>query len=253
VSENDPHAELAALSAAFRAHLAHRARSGLSGVPTGPSPRLGIKVPEPAAPLASAPVTAEPPAVPTPATGDSAVRLQVIRDEIGDCQRCKLAPTRTNLVFGVGNPNAELVFVGEAPGFDEDQQGEPFVGKAGQLLTRMIEAMGKKREDVYICNVIKCRPPQNRNPEPDEVQACEGFLKQQLGVLNPRIIVALGKFAAHTLCGETTPITRLRGNMRSYGAIPVMPTFHPSYLLRTPEAKKEVWADLQQVMHFLEN
>jgi uracil-DNA glycosylase len=241
VSTPDPRAELASLAAAFRTHLAHRSRSGLQGVPPGPSPRFGTTA------------TIDAPVAPEPASSDSAVRLQVIRDEIGDCQRCKLAPTRTNIVFGVGNPQAELVFVGEAPGVDEDKQGEPFVGKAGQLLTRMIEAMGKTRQDVYICNVIKCRPPQNRNPEPDEVQACEGFLKQQLAVLNPRIIVALGKFAAHALCGEDTPISRLRGNLRSYQGIPVMPTYHPAYLLRTPDAKRDAWADLQQVMLFLQN
>ncbi len=246
MSEEDPRAELASLTAAFRTHLAHRSRSGLQGVPTGTSPRFGTTTTAPVTPVSA---TAEPDIV----SSDSAVRLQVIRDEIGDCQRCKLAPTRTNIVFGVGNPHAELVFVGEAPGFDEDQQGEPFVGKAGQLLTRMIEAMGKTRHDVYICNVIKCRPPQNRNPEPDEVQACEGFLKKQLAVLNPRIIVALGKFAAHALCGEDTPISRLRGNLRSYQGIPVMPTYHPAYLLRTPDAKRDAWADLQQVMHFLQN
>ncbi len=249
MSEGDPRAELASLTAAFRTHLAHHARSGLQGVPMGTSPRFGTTA---SAPLASIPATAVE-ALPESASSDSAVRLQVIRDEIGDCQRCKLAPTRTNLVFGVGNPQAELVFVGEAPGLDEDKQGEPFVGKAGQLLTRMIEAMGKTRQDVYICNVIKCRPPQNRNPEPDEVQACEGFLQQQLAVLNPRIIVALGKFAAHALCGENTPISRLRGNLRSYQGIPVMPTYHPAYLLRTPDAKRDAWADLQQVMLFLQN
>src|SRR5947207_195136 len=144
-----------------------------------------------------------------PRTGTAA--LQVLRDEIGDCQRCKLSPSRTNLVYGVGNPDADLVFVGEAPGADEDAQGEPFVGKAGQLLTKMIEAMGYTRDDVYICNVLKCRPPGNRNPEPDEVAKCEPFLKQQLAAIRPRMIVALGKFAAQCLLRDDTPITRLRG------------------------------------------
>ena len=170
------------------------------------------------------------------------------REELGDCQRCKLAPSRTNLVFGVGNPNAHLVFVGEAPGADEDAQGEPFVGKAGQLLTKMIEAMGYARSDVYICNILKCRPPGNRNPEPDEIAKCEPFLKAQLAALRPRMIVALGKFAAQCLLRDDTPISRLRGNFRSYEGIQLMPTFHPAYLLRNPAEKKPAWADLQAVM-----
>jgi uracil-DNA glycosylase family 4 len=148
----------------------------------------------------------------------------------------------------VGDPNADLVFVGEAPGGDEDRIGEPFVGLAGQLLTKMIAAMGYSRDEVYICNVIKCRPPSNRNPEPDEVAACEPFLKGQLGAIKPRMIVTLGKFASQSICRESTPITRLRGNFRSYEGIPVMPTYHPAYLLRTPEAKREAWADLQAVL-----
>jgi DNA polymerase len=170
-----------------------------------------------------------------------------VREELGDCQRCKLAPLRTKLVFGVGNPNAHLVFVGEAPGADEDAQGEPFVGKAGQLLTKMIEAMGYAREDVYICNILKCRPPGNRNPEPDEIEKCEPFLKAQLAALRPRVIVALGKFAAQCLLRDDTPISRLRGTFRSYEGIQLMPTFHPAYLLRDPSKKKEAWADLKAV------
>jgi DNA polymerase len=173
--------------------------------------------------------------------------LKVIREEIGDCQRCRLAGGRKNIVFGVGNPQAHLVFVGEAPGADEDEQGEPFVGKAGQLLTKMIEAMGYGRDDVYICNVIKCRPPGNRNPEPDEVAACEPFLKKQLAALRPRVIVALGKFAAQCLLRDDTPISRLRGNFRTYEGITLMPTFHPAYLLRDPSKKKEAWTDLKAV------
>jgi DNA polymerase len=174
--------------------------------------------------------------------------LQVLfGDEIGDCQRCKLAPSRTNLVYGVGNPDADLVFVGEAPGADEDAQGEPFVGKAGQLLTKMIEAMGYSRADVYICNVLKCRPPGNRNPEPDEVASCEPFLKRQLAAIRPRMIVALGKFAAQCLMRDDTPITRMRGAFRSYEGIPLMPTLHPAYLLRDPSKKKLAWEDLKAV------
>jgi uracil-DNA glycosylase family 4 len=179
------------------------------------------------------------------ATG--AVGLQMLREEIGDCQRCKLAGGRTNIVYGVGNPDADLVFVGEAPGADEDARGEPFVGKAGQLLTKMIEAMGYRRQDVYICNVLKCRPPGNRNPEPDEVASCEPFLKRQLAALRPRMIVALGKFAVQCLLRDDAPISRLRGNFRSYEGIPLMPTFHPAYLLRDPSKKKPAWEDLKAV------
>jgi uracil-DNA glycosylase len=172
----------------------------------------------------------------------------VVREELGDCRRCKLAGGRKNLVFGVGNPDAALVFVGEAPGADEDASGEPFVGKAGQLLTKMIAAMGFAREDVYICNILKCRPPGNRNPEPDEIEQCEPFLKKQLAAIRPRMIVALGKFAAQCLLRSDAPISALRGKFSSYEGIPLMPTFHPAFLLRTPSAKREVWSDLQQVM-----
>jgi DNA polymerase len=151
-------------------------------------------------------------------------------------------------VFGVGNPAAEIMFVGEGPGADEDQQGEPFVGKAGQLLTKMIEAMGFRREDVYIANVVKCRPPGNRNPEPDEIAACEPFLRAQIAAISPKVIVALGKFAAQTLLRDTTPISKLRGRWSSYEGVKLMPTFHPAYLLRSPEEKKKAWEDLQLVM-----
>ena len=174
--------------------------------------------------------------------------LEAVRTELGECTRCKLHKTRTNIVFGVGSPEARLMFVGEAPGEDEDLQGYPFVGKAGQLLTKMIEAMGMQREDVYICNTVKCRPPNNRNPEPDELLACEPFLKGQLGAVKPEVIVTLGKFAAQALLREQTPITRLRGQWREYEGIPVMPTFHPAYLLRSPAEKGKVWDDLKQVM-----
>jgi len=174
--------------------------------------------------------------------------LDAVRTELGECTRCKLHKTRTNIVFGVGSPEARLMFVGEAPGEDEDLQGFPFVGKAGQLLTKMIEAMGLRRDDVYICNTVKCRPPNNRNPEPDELLACEPFLKGQLGAGKPEVIVTLGKFAAQALLREQTPITRLRGQWREYEGIPVMPTFHPAYLLRSPGEKGKVWEDLKQVM-----
>jgi DNA polymerase len=179
------------------------------------------------------------------------VSLESVREEIGECTRCKLHKGRTNLVFGVGNPSARLMFVGEAPGEDEDKKGEPFVGKAGQLLTKMIEAMGLRREDVYICNTVKCRPPNNRNPEPDELSSCEPFLKGQLAAVKPEAIVTLGKFAAQALLRDETPISRMRGNWREYEGIPVMPTFHPAYLLRSPQEKGKVWDDLQQVMRKL--
>jgi uracil-DNA glycosylase len=174
--------------------------------------------------------------------------LLAVRRDLGECARCKLSQKRTKVVFGVGNPRAELVFVGEGPGEDEDLSGEPFVGKAGQLLTKMIEAMGFRREDVYIANVVKCRPPGNRNPEPDEIEACEPFLKAQLAAIQPKVIVALGKFAAHTLLRETTPISKLRGRWSEYAGVRLMPTFHPAYLLRSPEEKKKAWEDLQLVM-----
>ncbi|HZX43024.1 MAG TPA: uracil-DNA glycosylase, partial [Myxococcaceae bacterium] len=174
--------------------------------------------------------------------------LDEVRKELGDCKRCKLCTGRKNLVFGVGNPQARLVFVGEGPGAEEDNQGIPFVGAAGQLLTRMIAAMGYNRDDVYICNVVKCRPPGNRNPEPDEIEACQPFLEAQLHAIRPEVIVALGKFAAQTLLRTNTPITRLRGQWREYVGIPLMPTFHPAYLLRSPGEKKAAWTDLQAVM-----
>jgi uracil-DNA glycosylase len=179
------------------------------------------------------------------------VSLHDVRAQIGECVRCKLHKGRHNIVFGVGDPKARLMFVGEAPGEDEDLKGEPFVGKAGQLLTKMIEAMGLRREDVYICNTVKCRPPNNRNPEPDELAACEPFLKGQLASVKPEVIVTLGKFAAQALLREQTPITRLRGQWREYEGVPVMPTFHPAYLLRSPQEKVKVWEDLQSVMRKL--
>jgi len=183
---------------------------------------------------------------------DPARSLPDVRAELGDCQRCTLCGTRNNLVFGEGDAQARLVFVGEAPGADEDQQGRPFVGKAGQLLTRIIIAMGLKREEVYICNILKCRPPGNRNPKPEEIAACEPFLIRQLQAIQPKVICALGTFAAHTLLGKTdVPITLLRGRFHSYQGIPLMPTYHPAYLLRNAGAKKQVWEDVQMIMNIL--
>jgi DNA polymerase len=192
--------------------------------------------------------TARPRVEVAPQPRPSGLTLPQIREELGDCTRCKLSGGRQNIVFGVGNPEAALVFVGEAPGAEEDKQGEPFVGAAGQLLTKMIQAMGLGREDVYICNIIKCRPPGNRNPEPDEIAACEPFLKKQLAAIRPRMIVCLGKFAAQCLLHSDAPISRLRGRFQAYEGIPLMPTFHPAFLLRNPSSKREVWSDLQLVM-----
>lgn len=189
-----------------------------------------------------------------PACGDSngveaAVTLADLRDAIGDCRLCRLAGGRTQIVFGVGNPRARLMFVGEGPGRDEDLKGEPFVGRAGMLLTDIIEkGMRLSRSDVYICNVVKCRPPDNRNPEPDEVQSCSPFLRRQIALVRPEVIVALGKFAAQTLLATRTPIMRLRGNWFAYAGVPLMPTLHPAYLLRNPGDKKLVWQDIKLVM-----
>lgn len=178
--------------------------------------------------------------------------LEELREFVGDCKRCKLAPLRTHLVFGVGNPQADLMFVGEAPGADEDARGEPFVGRAGQLLTDIIErGMGLSRSDVYICNVIKCRPPDNRNPEPDEVAACEPFLMRQIDIVRPRAIVGLGTFAVQALLHVKTPISRLRGVWQEVRGVRMMPTFHPAYLLRSPGEKRRVWQDIQEVMKLL--
>ena len=178
--------------------------------------------------------------------------LAATRAEIGDCTRCKLHTLgRRQIVFGVGNPDADLMFVGEAPGADEDIQGIPFVGRAGQLLTKMIEAMGYRRDEVYIANVIKCRPPDNRNPEPDEVETCEPFLFRQIAAIQPEVIVALGSFAAKTLLKTTAPISRLRGRVYEYHGAKLVPTFHPSYLLRSPGQKREAWDDLKVALGLL--
>jgi uracil-DNA glycosylase len=190
--------------------------------------------------------------VPPPAaSGGDSTGLEAVRAELGDCRRCPLGGLRHRLVFGEGNPHADLVFVGEAPGVDEDEQGRPFVGRAGQLLTKIIAAMGPKREEVYICNILKCRPPGNRNPQPNEITACEPFLIRQLEAIRPRLICALGSFAAHTLLKSEAPISVLRGRFHRYQGIPLMPTYHPAYLLRNPGAKKQVWEDVQAIMNVL--
>jgi uracil-DNA glycosylase family 4 len=173
--------------------------------------------------------------------------LDTIREQLEGCQRCKLHLGRTHIVFGAGNPQAVLVFVGEGPGYHEDHQGQPFVGKAGELLTRILEAIGLCRNEVYITNIVKCRPPNNRAPEPDEIRMCEPFLLRQLEIIRPKIICALGKFAAQTLLKTDTSISKLRGRFYDYHGMKLMPTYHPAYLLRNPEDKRLVWEDMQLI------
>jgi DNA polymerase len=203
-------------------------------------------------PQAAAPAAAVAPAatpVATPAEANSA--LDAVRHTLGDCQRCKLAGSRRNIVFGQGNPNARLMFVGEAPGADEDEQGLAFVGAAGQLLTKIIEAMGLTRDDVFIANILKCRPPGNRNPEPDEIESCQPFLEQQIEAIRPRVLVGLGKFSGQWLLKTAEPISRIRGRVGEYKGIKAVPTYHPAFLLRNPSAKKDVWEDMKLVMSLL--
>lgn len=183
---------------------------------------------------------------------DAAAELKAVREWVGDCQRCKLAGGRRNIVFGQGNPNARLMFVGEAPGAEEDAQGLAFVGRAGQLLTDIIEKGLKiPRKDVFIANVLMCRPPDNRNPEPDEIMACQPFLEQKIDLIRPEVLVGLGKFAGQWLLKTAEPISRLRGRVGDYKGIKVVPTYHPAFLLRTPSAKKDVWEDMKVVMSLL--
>lgn len=182
---------------------------------------------------------------------DKASALKALRKKIGDCQRCKLSASRTNIVFGEGNPQAKLMFIGEGPGRDEDIQGRPFVGDAGKLLTRLIEKMGFKREDVYIANIVKCRPPMNREPEEDEINACKPFIEEQIKIINPGVIISLGKISAQNLINTKVPISKLRGRFYDYIDIPLMPTFHPAYLLRNPKDKQLTWEDAQKVLEKL--
>ena len=236
--------ELASLVNSLRQHLQRQQRWGVRFVAR---PEVGTIAP---APIDTKRALDNAPQRMSGESGkDNLSSLEELRGEIGDCRRCKLHSSRTHVVFGVGNPNAKLMFVGEGPGRDEDLKGEPFVGRAGQLLTDIItKGMGLAREDVYIANVVKCRPPQNRNPEPDEVATCEPFLKKQIELIRPKIIVALGKFAVQTLLQSKVPITRLRGNWYTYMGIKLMPTFHPAYLLRNPADKKLVWEDIKKVI-----
>lgn len=237
--------ELAAMSVSLRRHLARRERAGIRSV--------GRELPKKATGSAGDSLSASENDLFSELNPLSkAASLDELRSVIGDCRLCKLCAGRTNLVFGVGNPNARLMFVGEGPGRDEDLQGEPFVGRAGQLLTDIItKGIGLKREDVYIANVVKCRPPDNRNPEPDEVAACEPFLKKQIELIHPEVIVALGKFAVQTLLQSKMPITKLRGQWHRYQGIKLMPTFHPAYLLRNPGDKRLVWEDIKKVIEAL--
>lgn len=256
------------MARALAAHAEWLGQSGVTGLSrwdsTAVSRASGAiamdeETPATAAPVAqlvdasAAVVAASPPSRAESSSASKAEQLVALRNEIGDCRRCRLAQGRTKLVFGVGDAEARLLFVGEGPGRDEDLKGEPFVGKAGQLLTDIIEkGMRFRRADVYICNVVKCRPPDNRDPEPDEVAACGGFLARQVEIVAPEVIVALGRFAAQALLETTTPIGRLRGRWQSYRGIPVMPTLHPAYLLRNPGDKRLVWEDVKQVMQKLD-
>ena len=246
-----------------RAYVEYQQSTGLDAVPRRPRPASAPAVQPAARPV---PPANTPSPTPAPRAAGAAAdlfaapgvrraaTLEELRAELGDCQRCKLCSGRTHIVFGVGNSRATLMFVGEGPGRDEDLQAEPFVGCAGQLLTEIItKGMKMRREDVYIANVIKCRPPQNRNPEPDEIAACQPFLLRQIEIIQPKVLVALGKFAAQTLLGLQTPISRLRGHWYEYQGIKLMPTLHPAYLLRNPNDKRLVWEDIKMVLRELES
>jgi DNA polymerase len=232
-------------------HLRFAAELGVVGVSR--DPRWRARQTPAAGPAEPAIAVAVPGSVPATLARSAAEALAAIKEEIGpQCSRCKLHTLgRRQIVFGVGNPDADLMFVGEAPGADEDIQGEPFVGRAGQLLTKIIEAIGLTRGDVYIANVIKCRPPQNRNPEPDEVETCEPFLFEQIAAVRPKVVVALGSFASRALLRTPDPVSRLRGRVYDYRGAKLVPTFHPAYLLRNPSSKKEVWEDMKLVRSLL--
>jgi DNA polymerase len=241
----------------LNAHLEFFGELGVNGIRVEPAWRARrLDEPsapiEPSEPVESTPVQELQQVQTVQVFASPADALIAIRENLGECTRCKLHTLgRRQIVFGVGNPNADLMFVGEAPGADEDIQGEPFVGRAGQLLTKIIEAIGLRREDVYIANLIKCRPPGNRNPEPDEMEQCEPFLFRQIDTIKPKVVVALGKFAAQALLRTTDPITRLRGREFTYRDAILMSTYHPAYLLRTPSAKREVWEDMKRVRAIL--
>ncbi|MDF3068274.1 MAG: Uracil-DNA glycosylase, family 4 [Polyangiaceae bacterium] len=271
--ELDPLSELRSLSEALRAHAEWHQACGTHALPAETRSSLAEQPPEaippvpmPAPPAAPMPAVASAPrAMPVEAPARAAApvaipldpaerqhRLALLAEQVKGCTKCSLHESRTQTVFARGNGSSGLCFVGEGPGADEDAQGFPFVGAAGQLLDRMIAAMGIARDDVYVCNIVKCRPPQNRTPEPDEMSACMPYLTEQLALVEPQVIVALGKTALQGLFGSVESITRVRGRWRLYqGRIAVMPTFHPAYLLRNPAGKREVWADLQLVLKHL--
>jgi DNA polymerase len=225
----DPRQELLELSVKLEAWLRFQRRLGSKGAPRQEK------------------VTTSPQEAPRP----KRPTLAEVREELGDCRRCKLARGRTHIVFGEGSPQAPLMFVGEGPGEEEDLQGRPFVGEAGRLLDRMLDRLGLRREEVYIANVVKCRPPGNRDPEPDEIAACLPFLLKQIDSLRPLVIVTLGRVSTQNLLETKTPLTKLRGNWHNFKNIKVMPTFHPSYLLRFPKERHKTWEDMQQVMEYL--
>jgi uracil-DNA glycosylase len=228
---DDPAEELRELAANLTEWLRYQRRLGWRGTAGGPA-------------AASASEAAE-------VSGRDTPTLEEIRREMGRCRRCKLYPGAKNLVFGEGSPRARLMFIGEAPGAEEDLQGRPFVGPAGQLLNRMLQKLGLEREEVYITNVVKSRPPGNREPEPEEIEACLPFLLQQIKAVRPRVIVTLGRVASQSLLGSHQPLTRLRGRWQRHDHIRVMPTFHPSYLLRFPRERQKTWEDMQRVMEYL--
>ena len=235
-----------------RTHLEYQKALGINVVQSlvePPSPAAVISQPKVQPAGADEPKPRESKTTIPPVVSSPKPTLTAVREELGDCTRCKLCKGRKTIVFGEGNPGAALVFIGEGPGQEEDEQGRPFVGAAGQLLTDIIvKGMQLRREDVYICNIVKCRPPGNRNPELDEIEACEPFLVKQLQAIKPRCIIALGNVAAKTLLKTKTGITSLRGAWQTYQGIPLMPTFHPAYLLRTPGDKKLVWEDIKKVI-----
>ena len=260
MESDSSHAQICHITDALRFYVESLKEAGVVGLPcaehadTGGQSQMSSdssnQLDSPPQPLPESPVQAVPvqSALEQPAL-QAIQTLDALRAEIGDCQRCTLCEKRTQIVFGVGDPHAELVFVGEGPGHDEDIKGEPFVGQAGQLLTEIItKGMKMRRDEVYIANVVKCRPPQNRNPEPEEIAACEPFLRKQLALIQPRIIITLGAFATHTLLKTKTPISRLRGVWHTYQGIQLMPTFHPAYLLRNPKDKRLVWEDIKAVL-----
>jgi DNA polymerase len=225
--------EVTELLAALRGYLEELQETGVDALPRGPVPAR----PDASPPLAPAPTERE--------------RLDEVRAGLGDCRRCELGQTRTGLVFGAGSPHARLVFVGEAPGEEEDRCGEPFAGEAGELLSKVIQAMGFTRDEVYICTIIKCRPPEDHDPQQEEIEACLPFLERQLRAIGPEVIVTLGPLASQTLLRTREPLTRLRGTFHDCHGIQLMPTFNPAYLLKHPDRKREVWADMQQVMRLL--